>query len=207
MSVCERAHSSMQACSHLLRKVLMQCACCFDMCILCVCVCPCMHSSVRSPLLSSYTRRWAGRLAVALFLVSFVAAFSLAGAYRVSTTQAGSSATHFAPRVAPARRHRHTRSVAPPFSIHVPHTLIYACAGAGAHPSAHIPEEELEKVPSFLQTRLRNLAGMACRSGNREELTKGTLTYAGLPHLVDRLKHVLDQRLNACTNALHASIH
>jgi len=101
MSVCERAHSSMQACSHLLRKVLMQCACCFDMCILCVCVCvcvcPCMHSSVRSPLLSSYARRWAGRLAVALFLVSFVAAFSLAGAYRVSTTQAGSSATHFAP--------------------------------------------------------------------------------------------------------------
>jgi len=66
---------------------------------------------------------WAGRLAVALFLVSFVAAFSLA---------------------------------------------------------AHIPEEELEKVPSFLQTRLRNLAGMACRSGNREELTKGTLTYAAM---------------------------
>ena len=49
----------------------------------------------------------AGRLAVALFLCSFVAVFSLA---------------------------------------------------------AHIPEEELEALPSFLRTRIRNLAAMACRT-------------------------------------------
>ncbi len=44
--------------------------------------------------------------------------------------------------------------------------------------AAHMPEEELEKLPPFLCSRIRNLAAMACRNGNREELTKGPLTYA-----------------------------
>ena len=43
-----------------------------------------------------------------------------------------------------------------------------------------MPEDDLKSLPPFLQTRVRSLAAMACRTGDRQELTKGTLTYAGM---------------------------
>jgi hypothetical protein len=82
------------------------------------------------------------------------------------------------------------------------------CAGATVGErrlaAAHIPEEELEKLPRAVKARIRNLAAMACRTGDdqpatpnpqpssikpkpeaceagdRKELTKGTLTYSAM---------------------------
>ena len=49
---------------------------------------------------------------------------------------------------------------------------------------AHMPEEEVAALPPFLQSRVRQLAAMACRTGDRQELAKGTLTYAAMSALL-----------------------
>ncbi|EKX46252.1 hypothetical protein GUITHDRAFT_107864 [Guillardia theta CCMP2712] len=63
---------------------------------------------------------------------------------------------------------------------------------------AYIPEEELVRLPKFLQARLSmrdvrvmaeqvriaSIQSMACRTGRREELCRGTLLYCAITAIV-----------------------
>jgi len=49
---------------------------------------------------------------------------------------------------------------------------------------AYIPEEELVRLPKFLQVRIASIQSMACRTGRREELCRGTLLYCAITAIV-----------------------